>query len=102
MAGKARWTRTARRSLIDTLSFWKRHNKSSFYSLRINSAIENRIEQLLANPKLSLYDSSLKKRKSLVENFYIIYLEDAEGLVIHYIWDCRRNPSDMITEVEMD
>ena len=63
-----KWSEQAKIELKEILLYWKNHNKSNSYSIKLNAE---------------------------VHNYSIFYLIEKDSITILSFWDNRRNPNDV-------
>ena len=96
------WTREALEDLESIYRFWASKNEQ--YSARLYNSIIDEAEVLRKFPEAGILEGFLTHRpeqfRPLLANkhYKLIYTVDRDDVVIHAVWDCRRNPDELITE----
>lgn len=65
------WSSKAVSDKKEILEFWILRNKSNIYSKKLNVLIEEKLKQILENPRLGIITNIDNIRAILVENYYI-------------------------------
>lgn len=86
------WSSKAVSDKKEILEFWILRNKSNIYSKKLNVLIEEKLKQILENPRLGIITNIDNIRAILVENYYIHYSIKPDKILILRIWDVRQNP----------
>ena len=95
MARKIIWTRTGRENRKLILAFWRERNKSDTYSNKLRRLFKQAIQLLQTHSDIGTSTNDKTLRVKLVEsNYLIVYDTTDEAIIIHAIWDTRRNPED--------
>ena len=95
---KIDWSIEARMDLIDILEYYNKRNKSSLYSKKLNSKINRSTKLITKNPLIGL-QSEIESVRALITGDYQIIYELSDNLIlITMIWDCRRDPEDIILD----
>ena len=91
------WTTEAMKSYYETLDYWDEHNGSNSYSIKIMTAIDVLIKELVEDPYfLGQYDEQLNlHRRTILKGRFLIYYEikDAESTIaIQYFRSSYQKP----------
>ena len=91
------WTTEAIKSYYETLDYWDEHNSSNSYSIKIMTAIDVLIKELVEDPYfLGQYDEQLNlHRRTILKGRFLIYYEikDAESTIeIQYFRSSYQKP----------
>lgn len=86
------WSSKAVSDKKEILEFWILRNKSNIYSKKLNVLIEEKLKQILENPRSGIITNIDNIRAILVENYYIHYSIKPDKILILRIWDVSQNP----------
>lgn len=92
MAKRIIWTYRAHHDRKEILLYWKKHNRSSDYSKKLNTLIKKAIDLIAAHPNIGRKTDVNNVRVKLVRDYLIFYEYDEEQIFILSIWDSRRDP----------
>ena len=82
-----------------------RHNFGIHIAKKVKDRYQNDVSLLKNHPLLGFIDpflidfGTLEYRSLVVENTKIIYTAHTDYIYIHLIWDCRRQPESLRTEI---
>jgi|AntRauTorckE6833_2_1112554.scaffolds.fasta_scaffold25406_2 toxin YoeB len=92
---KVVWSERAQKEKLKILDFWIQQNKSTSYSEKLNSVIEETLELLKNHPEIGRKtDIGEDIRMKFIGNYEVFYQLTKETIYILSIWNTRRNPSD--------
>lgn len=97
------WTKEAQIDLESIYLFWASRNQP--YSVRLYNLLIDEAEKLSGFPKIGTLERFLLHRAEqfrslLVSKYYkLIYTLEGDDIVIHSVWDCRRNPEILSDEI---
>ena len=100
MAKRITWTNTAKQSRCDILQFWITHNKSKTYSKKLSALLREKISLIQAQNYIGKPTDFRDVRATLISHFTIFYKINPEELIIVGIWDNRRNPEDLLKNLD--
>ena len=91
------WTEQAKIELKEILLYWKKHNKSNSYSVKLNAEVQRVVKDLVRFPYLWTEVEGYENiRRALVFfNYSIFYLIEKNTISILSFWDNRRNPEEL-------
>ncbi|WP_315050758.1 type II toxin-antitoxin system RelE/ParE family toxin [Capnocytophaga leadbetteri] len=91
------WTEQAKIDLKEILLYWKKHNKSNLYSVKLNAEVQRVVKDLVRFPYLWTEVEGYENiRRALVFfNYSIFYLIEKNTITILSFWDNRRNPEEL-------
>jgi len=91
------WTEQAKIELKEILLYWKKHNKSNLYSVKLNAEVQRVVKDLVRFPYLWTEVEGYENiRRALVFfNYSIFYLIEKNTITILSFWDNRRNPEEL-------
>jgi toxin YoeB len=91
MAYQIVWTEKANIERQDILHFWIHHNKSKFFSLKLNKLIISSIRDIAKRPTIGRKTEFENVRVKIVREYLIFYEVIKKDIVILSIWDGRRD-----------
>lgn len=90
------WSHRARIKLFDILRFYSERNKSRKYSEKLYQTINRELRLLVKQPDLGI-KTEIDAVRGLIIGDYIVFYEVAKDkIIIHNIWDSRKNPDELI------
>lgn len=91
------WTEQAKIELKEILLYWKKHNKSNLYSVKLNAEVQRVVKDLVRFPYLWTEVEGYENiRRALVFfNYSIFYIIEKNTITILSFWDNRRNPEEL-------
>ncbi|MHA4807581.1 type II toxin-antitoxin system RelE/ParE family toxin [Flavitalea flava] len=101
MAKRIVWTHTAKKARRDILEYWIKHNSSATYSKRLSKLFRKKVSLLESEHYLGKPTDFENVRVSLVSHFSIFYKLDQDQIIIVGLWDNRRNPDDLLKNLEL-
>lgn len=96
MAKKIIWTLTAHEDRREILLYWTVRNKSKTYSEKVNKLFIEAIGLIAEFPQIGKNTNDSKARLKVVRDYFIVYEEQEDAVVILRIWDYRQNPEDLM------
>ncbi len=86
------WAAEAVEQYKRTLLFWKEHNKSNAYSLKIRRTTEKQLQYLLDNPKMGVRVNETQgvRRILVLRKFSVFYKFEDSTITILSFWDNSR------------
>ena len=75
--------------------YWREHNHSNTYSIKLNLIIKKAITLIAAHPQIGRRTNVDNVRVKLVREYLIFYEERNKQIFILTIWDSRRNPENL-------
>ncbi len=90
------WSAEALMQYKKVLNFWKKHNQSSSYSLKIVRTTNIQLQHLLHNPRMGVVVSNAKgiRRILILRKFSIFYKLENNTIKISSFWDNRQKPNN--------
>ena len=101
MAKRVIWTNTAREARRNILEYWIIHNGSKAYSKKLSKLFKKKISLIQSEHYQGKPTDFKNVRVSLVRNFSIFYKTNEDSVIIVGIWDNRRNPDDLLKNLEL-
>jgi plasmid stabilization system protein ParE len=90
------WSKRARIKRYEILKFYNDRNKSNTYSIKLNRRINKELQLLIKYPNIGIKTDIKGVRGLIIENFILFHELDKNIIIVHYIWDSRQNPEDLI------
>ena len=90
------WSKRARIKRYEILSYYIDRNKSNTYSIKLNHRINKELQLLTEYPNLGIKTDIMGVRGLIIENFILFYELNKNIIIVHYIWDSRQNPEELI------
>jgi addiction module RelE/StbE family toxin len=95
MARKIIWSIRAQADRRAIFAYWNIRNKSNEYSKKLNRLFNQNVTFLSQHPEIGGKTILLHTHVKVVRDYLIIYeITDLE-IIIHTIWDGRRNPDEL-------
>lgn len=94
MARQIIWTQRAQQERKEIFAFWNTHNKSSFYSRKLNELIKESLILICRHPFIGKPTKRENIRVKILKAYLIIYEITPKEIVVLSIWDSRQNPED--------
>ena len=91
MARQIVWTEPAEKDLKTILKYWVDRNGSTTYSRRLYGQIQAGIERTIKYPFLGRPTDMEGIRVLRVEIYLVFYEVMADAIVVHHLWDGRRD-----------
>ncbi len=92
MAKRVVWTSQAKIDRYQILTYWKKRNKSTVYSNKLNKQFNLAIRSIINNPLMNRPTDIVNMRVKIVNHFHIIYKVLKNEIVVLRVWDSRQNP----------
>ena len=90
------WSNRAKIKRYEILKFYIDRNKSHTYSIKLNRRINKELRLLIKYPDLGIKTDIEGVRGLIIENFILFYELDKNVIIVHYIWDSRQDPENLI------
>ena len=100
MAKRIIWTSTAKQARHDILKYWIDHNKSKTYSKKLSLLFREKISLISSQNYIGKPTDFKGVRATLISHFTIFYKINSDEIIIVGIWDNRRNPEDLLKNLE--
>jgi len=95
MARKIIWSIRAREDRKAIFTYWNDRNKSNFYSKKLNRLFNHTISFLSEHPQIGRKTILENIHVKVVREYLIIYEITDSEIIIHTIWDGRRDSSGL-------
>jgi len=89
------WSHRAKIKRYEILEFYIDRNKSKTYSVKLNKQFNRGLRLLSKYPNMGLKTDLERIRGLIIDNFILFYEVDKNGIIVHYIWDSRQDPSEL-------
>jgi len=100
MAKRIIWTNTAKQARRDILQYWINHNKSKTYSKKLSVLLREKISLIKSQTYIGKPTDFKDVRATLISHFTIFYKINTDEIIIVGIWDNRRNPEDLLKNLD--
>jgi plasmid stabilization system protein ParE len=101
MVKRVIWTETAKKSRREILNYWILRNKSKTYSKKLSALFKEKVELLKSQHYQGKPTDFKGVRATLVSHFSIFYKVNPTEIIVVGIWDNRRNPDDLIKNLQL-
>jgi toxin YoeB len=88
------WTERAQKERKEIFTFWNTHNKSWFYSRKLNELINESLKLICKHPFIGKPTNKENVRVKILKAYLIIYEITPKAIVVLSVWDSRQNPED--------
>lgn len=95
MARKIIWSYRAQADRKAIFTYWNKRNQSNAYSRKLNRLFNETVKFLSEHPQTGRPTVLENMRVKVVRDYLLIYEVQEERIIIHTIWDGRRNPEDI-------
>ncbi|MBV5312495.1 MAG: type II toxin-antitoxin system RelE/ParE family toxin [Prolixibacteraceae bacterium] len=85
------WTERAQKERKEIFTFWNAHNKSSFYSRKLNELIKESLKLICIHPFIGKPTTKENVRVKILKDYLIIYQITATEIIVLSIWDNRQS-----------
>lgn len=92
MAKRVVWTSQVKIDRYKILSYWKKRNRSTVYSKKLNKQFNLAIRSITSYPLMNKSTDIVNMRVKIVTYFHIIYKVLKNEIVVLRVWDLRQNP----------
>jgi toxin YoeB len=89
------WSKNSIKERNEIFDYWNNRNKSKKFSQKLYHLFLNAIEPLKENPEIGILNNKNHFRYILVKEYLIFYDYNDAEIIIHKIWDGRRNPENL-------
>lgn len=79
----------------EILQYWKKHNQSTAYSIKLDALFKKAVKLLAAHPRIGRLSDPEDVRVKLVRDYLLIYEETDEAIHILTIRHGSRNPDEL-------
>jgi len=95
MARKVIWSLPAQEDRRAIFAYWDEHNKSKAYSSKLNKLFKEAVKRLKSHPYIGRKTAIPNVYMKIVLQYLLIYEVKESEIIIHTVWDGRRNPDDL-------
>jgi len=89
------WSNKANRKLFEILEFYAQRNKSKTYSIKLYQRFKKELSILIKQPEIGIKTEIESVHGLIVDDYILFYEFDSEKIIIHTLWDCRQNPTNL-------
>lgn len=89
------WSHRANIRLFSILDFYAARNKSTSYSKKLYKRFIKELTLLCKQPELGIITETDSVRALIVSDFIIFYEVTDNAIIVHSVWDCKQNPSNL-------
>jgi len=89
------WSNKAKIKLLEIFEFYSERNKSKTYSKKLYFKFNKELSILLKQPEIGVKTELDTVRGLIVGEFILFYEVTTEMIIVHTLWDNRRNPEDL-------
>ena len=90
------WSNKAKVKRYEILKFYIDRNKSNTYSIKLNRRINKELRLVKKYPNMGIKTDIKGVRGLIFENFILFYELNKNIIIVHYIWDSRQNPEELV------
>lgn len=90
------WTNTALKQRNYTVDYWNERNKSTAYSKKLSSSINERTNVLKTNPELGKKTEFNDTSVISLGHYSILYRKVNSKIIITCFWDNRQYPDKLL------
>jgi len=90
------WTKTADIQFVGVLEYWAKRNKSSSYSIKLVTLVNERTNQIAQTPKIYKLTDFKDIRVASLGNFSIFYKVTQLSIIVTAFWDNRQDPKKLL------
>ncbi len=101
MAKRVIWTNTAKKARRAILEYWITHNRSKTYSKKLSVLLKEKINLIASKNYIGKPTNFDNVRATLIDHFTVFYRVEINEIIIAGIWDNRRNPEDLLKNLEL-
>jgi len=95
MAKQVIWSLRAQNDKKEILEYWRKRNKSSAYSKKLNELFKESIKIIVDFPQIGKVTDDNEAKIKIVRDYFIIYEETETQILILTIWDSRQDPEKL-------
>lgn len=89
------WSHRSKIKLFQILDFYAERNKSVTYSKKLFKKFNKELAVLLKQPEIGIKTDISDVRGLIVDEYILFYEITLDKLIVHTVWDCRQNPTDL-------
>ena len=95
MARQIIWSIRAQEDRKAIFSYWNKRNGTNFYSKKLNRLFNEACRLLSDHPNIGRNSVLENVKVKVVRDYLMIYEVTDLAIIVHTIWDSRRNPADL-------
>ena len=96
MATRIIWTPNSLSDRIQILDYWFQRIGNKIYSRRLDKELKETIKHLSKFPQIGRQIGGREDRCLVKDYYQIFYILSDNAIYNLHIWDCRRNPGDLL------
>jgi toxin YoeB len=85
------WSQRAQDDRKQILEYWKNRNKSNIYSKKLDKRFREALNIIRDYPQIGKQTDDQKARIKIVKDYFLIYEETADSIILLTIWDSRQD-----------
>jgi plasmid stabilization system protein ParE len=89
------WSQRAQDDRKQILEYWKNRNKSNIYSKKLDKRFREALHIIRDYPQIGKQTDDQKARIKIVKDYFLIYEETADSIILLTIWDSRQDPNKL-------
>ena len=89
------WSHRAQIKLFEILEFYAERNRSKRYSVQLYKRFSKALNLLPKFPELGKKSEIEEVRGLIVGDYFLFYEQTKEYFIVHTLWDCNKNPTDL-------
>lgn len=95
MARQVIWSVRAQHDRKAIFAYWNERNRSNTYSKKLNRLFNEATRLLSEHPNIGRKTILENVHVKVVRDYLIIYEITGREIIVHTVWDGRRNPADL-------
>ncbi len=100
MAKQVIWSQRAQTDRKEILAYWKKRNRSSIYSKKLNKLFNEAVQLIAEHPRIGKETNKDQVRVKVVRDYLLIYEETERHIGILTVWDSRQDPKRLDKIIE--
>ncbi|QOI98778.1 MAG: type II toxin-antitoxin system RelE/ParE family toxin [Flammeovirgaceae bacterium] len=89
------WSQRAQNDRKQILEYWRNRNKSNTYSKKLDKRFREALNIIRDYPQIGKQTDDQKARIKIVKDYFLIYEETADAIILLTIWDSRQDPEKL-------
>lgn len=95
MAKKIIWSESAVTDRFKIYSFWLDHNRSNFYSEKLERLFNKSVKLITLYPEIGTQTDFAEVQVKIIRNYKLFYRNNSEAIEVIRVWDTRQNPDNL-------
>jgi toxin YoeB len=100
MAKRIIWSHRAQTDRKEILEYWKNRTKSTTYSRKLDLLFREALSIIQDYPQLGKPTDDLKARIKIIRDYFLIYEETEDSIILLSIWDNRQDPEKLEKKIQ--